>query len=77
LSSLFRTSLGRSKPDKRNKPLQRRADSALEFIETTTNRPANLLYDTTVYVDILQDRFPKTERPQVRVRRSNPPSQRL
>src|SRR5712692_3951077 len=26
---------------------------------TTSNRPAKLLYDTTVYIDILQDRFPR------------------
>jgi predicted nucleic acid-binding protein len=31
----------------------------MEFIETTTTRPAKLLYDTTVYIDILQGRFPK------------------
>ena len=31
----------------------------LDFIETTTIRPTKLLYDTTVYIDILQDRFPK------------------
>jgi predicted nucleic acid-binding protein len=59
LSSEFEASLRRIKPEKRNKPLQRRPDSALEFIETTASRPAKLLYDTTVYIDILQDRFPK------------------
>jgi predicted nucleic acid-binding protein len=31
----------------------------LEFIETTSARPAKLLYDTTVYIDILQNRFPR------------------
>jgi predicted nucleic acid-binding protein len=30
----------------------------LDFIETTKIRPTKLLYDTTVYIDILQDRFP-------------------
>jgi len=59
LSSEFEASLRRIKPEKRNKPLQRRPDSALAFIETTAVRPAKLLYDTTVYIDILQDRFPK------------------
>jgi hypothetical protein len=59
MSSEFEASLRRSKPEKRNKPLQRHPDSALEFIETTTARPAKLPYDTTVYIDILQDRFPK------------------
>jgi len=59
LSSEFQASLRRLGPEKQNKSLRRRADSDLEFIETSTFRPAKLLYDTTVYVDILQDRFPK------------------
>jgi len=59
LSSEFEASLRRIKPEKRTQPLQRRPDSALEFIETTAVRPAKLLYDTTVYIDTLQDRFPK------------------
>jgi predicted nucleic acid-binding protein len=59
LSSEFGASLRRIKPEKRNKPLQRRPDSALEFIETSAVRPPKLLYDTTVYIDILQNRFPK------------------
>jgi predicted nucleic acid-binding protein len=66
LSSEFEASLRRIKPEKRNKPLQRRPDSALEFIETTAARPAKLLYDTTVYIDILQDRFPKEGEPMLR-----------
>ena len=36
-----------------------RTESELEFIGTSTHRPAKLLYDTTVYVDILQGRFPQ------------------
>ena len=59
LSSEFQASLRHFKPEKRGKPLQRRPDSELEFIETTTFRPAKLLYDTTVYIDILQYRFPR------------------
>jgi predicted nucleic acid-binding protein len=59
LSSDFHASLRHFKPEKRGKPLQRRHDSELEFIETTTFRPAKLLYDTTVYIDILQRRFPR------------------
>jgi len=59
LSSEFEASLRRIKPEKRNKPLQRRPDSTLDFIEATAVRPLRLLYDTTVYIDILQDRFPK------------------
>ena len=59
MSSEFKASLRRIKPQKHNKPLQRRPDSALEFIETSVVRPPKLLYDTTVYIDILQNRFPK------------------
>jgi predicted nucleic acid-binding protein len=59
LSSEFQTSLRRLKPEKHTKQLRRRPDSELDFIETATIRPAKLLYDTTVYIDILQDRFPK------------------
>ena len=59
MSSEVEAILRRIKPEKRNKPLQRRPDSALEFIETRAARPAKLLYDTTVYIDILQNRFPK------------------
>jgi len=59
LSSEFEASLRRIKPEKRNKPLQRRPDSALEFIETSAVTVPKLLYDTTVYIDILQNRFPK------------------
>lgn len=32
----------------------------MPFAEHTSRWPSALLYDTTVYVDILQDRFPKT-----------------
>jgi len=66
LSSEFAASLRRIKPEKRTKRLQRRPDSALEFIETRAGRPARLLYDTTVYIDILQDRFPRDGEPMLR-----------
>lgn len=59
LSTDFRGSLKRFKPEKHNTPLKRRPDSELEFIETTSARPAKLLYDTTVYIDFLQNRFPR------------------
>lgn len=59
MSSEFEASLRRIKPERRNKPLLRRPDSALEFVETSAVRPPKLLYDTTVYIDILQNRFPK------------------
>ncbi len=59
LSSDFQRTLRRLKPDKHRAQLKRRAESELEFVGTTRQRPAKLLYDTTVYIDILQGRFPQ------------------
>lgn len=66
MSSELWRSLRRYKPGKRNRPLQRRPDSELDFIETAKPRPAKLLYDTTVYVDVLQNRFPETGKQMLR-----------
>ena len=60
MSSEFQATLRRLKPDKRRAQLVPRAESELEFIETISNRHRKLLYDTTVYIDILQNRFPQT-----------------
>jgi predicted nucleic acid-binding protein len=54
-----RSILRRLKPEKRGVPLERRNISDLPFIETASSLPRLLLYDTTVYVDILQGRFPE------------------
>ena len=51
--------LRRLKPEKRRHPLGGRSASALSFVEHASGLPRALLYDTTVYVDILQGRFPK------------------
>jgi predicted nucleic acid-binding protein len=59
LSSDFRRTLRRLKPNKHRAQLKPRTKSELKFIETSTQRPAKLLYDTTVYIDILQGRFPQ------------------
>lgn len=59
MSSEFQRTLRRLKPEKRQIQLTPRAESALEFIETSAQRPRKLLYDTTVYIDILQNRFPQ------------------
>jgi hypothetical protein len=59
LSSELQGTLRRLKPDKHRAPLRPRAESDLEFIGTASHRPAKLLYDTTVYIDILQGRFPQ------------------
>lgn len=60
MSSELWRSLQRYKPAKHTRPLQRRADSELPFLETLSVKPAKLLYDTTVYIDILRDQFPTT-----------------
>jgi len=59
LSSDFRGTLRRLKPEKRRTQLKPRGESGLDFIESTTKKPGKLLYDTTVYIDILQNRFPQ------------------
>jgi predicted nucleic acid-binding protein len=59
LSSEFQRILRRLKPEKHRVTLKPRPESELEFVEFTSTRPTRLLYDTTVYIDILQDRFPR------------------
>ena len=59
MNSEFQTTLRRLKPEKRRAQLKPRAESDLDFIETSNKKPRKLLYDTTVYIDILQNRFPQ------------------
>jgi len=59
LSSEVQRVLRRLKPEKRLAPLARRDMKDLPFLAHIAELPAKLLYDTTVYIDILQDRFPK------------------
>lgn len=59
LSSEFQATLRRLKPDKQRHALKPRPESDLEFFDGGRHRAAKLLFDTTVYVDILQDRFPQ------------------
>ena len=59
MSSEFQATLRRLRADRHRAQLRRRAESELEFVGSTANKPPKLLYDTTVYIDILQDRFPK------------------
>jgi len=66
LSSELWRSLRRYKPEKHARPLRRRADSELDFLETVNFRPTKLLYDTTVYIDVLQKRFPEAGKPMLR-----------
>ena len=59
MSSEFQSTLRRLRRDKHRTQLRVRAESELEFLGTTSHRPTKLLYDTTVYIDILQGRFPQ------------------
>jgi predicted nucleic acid-binding protein len=59
LNSEFQGILRRLKPEKRRTQLKPRVEAELEFLERAVPRPGKLLYDTTVYIDILQDRFPQ------------------
>ena len=56
MSSDFERTLHRLKPDKQFKQLKPRPESGLTFLGS--DKPGSLLYDTTVYVDVLQGRFP-------------------
>jgi predicted nucleic acid-binding protein len=58
LSSDFERTLRRLKSDSRRQQLKRRDETELPFIGVKMGLPRTLLYDTTVYVDILQGRFP-------------------
>lgn len=59
MSSEFQATLRRLKPDRQRHAFKARSESDLDFLGSGEYRPAKLLYDTTVYVDILQGRFPQ------------------
>jgi predicted nucleic acid-binding protein len=59
-SADVRRLLRRLKPEKRRGPLKGRNLESLPFWGRNLPLPRALLYDTTVYVDILQGRFPAT-----------------
>jgi predicted nucleic acid-binding protein len=58
LSSDFERAWRRLKPHKHGRQLRRRKESELSFLGAGSEKPRSLLYDTTVYVDVLQGRFP-------------------
>jgi len=58
LSFDLEKTLRRLKPEKQRQQLKSRTDTELAFLDSASDRPRSLLYDTTVYVDILQGRFP-------------------
>ena len=58
MSSDFERTLRRLKPQKQWRQLKPRRESELSFLGIGAEKPRSFLYDTTVYVDILQGRFP-------------------
>ena len=58
MGSDFARTLRHLKPQRQR--LKPRAESELAFLGRSPDKPRSLLYDTTVYVDILQGRFPVT-----------------
>ncbi len=59
MSSELASLLRRIKPEKRTVVLKPRNASSLAFLGQTPHLPSRLLYDTTVYIDILQGTFPR------------------
>ena len=66
MSSDFGRTLRRLKPDRQRARLTSRADSELTFLDLKAERLRSLMYDTTVYIDILQGRFPNHGEPLLR-----------
>jgi len=60
LSSELTATLRRIKPEKRTEALKCRSASQLPFLGRSTTMQPKLLYDTTVYIDILQGQFPES-----------------
>jgi predicted nucleic acid-binding protein len=60
LTSDFQRILRRLKPEKHRQQLKPRKESELAFLSPGSDKPRTLLYDTTVYIDVLQGRFPVT-----------------
>src|SRR5258708_23780790 len=59
MNSEFKDILRRIKPDKRREESRPGPKSQRHFIGPSWQKHTRLLYDTTVYIDILQERFPR------------------
>jgi predicted nucleic acid-binding protein len=66
LSSDFERTLRRLKPHKRQIRLTPRKESDLPFLGSDSGKNRSFLYDTTVYIDVLQGRFPALYEPVLR-----------
>jgi predicted nucleic acid-binding protein len=58
LSSDLEARLRRIKPEKHRRRLAPRSATELSFLDRISRLPTKFLYDTTVYIDVLQGRFP-------------------
>lgn len=65
------STLRRLKPQKRIGALSRRPDSDLSFVDANLSAGAGLLLDTTVYIDVLQNRLPAEVKALLSVREVN------
>jgi predicted nucleic acid-binding protein len=71
LSFDLRKSLRRIKPEQRTVGLIRRPDDALSFVSNNSSVGSELLLDTCVYIDAIQDRIPAEVANLFAVRRLN------
>ena len=62
----FERTLRKLKPDKHRVRLKPREESELAFLDLKMELPRSLVYDTTVYIDVLQGRFPDHGEPLLR-----------
>lgn len=65
------STLRRLKPQKRTGSLNRRPDADLSFVDASLSAGAGLLLDTSVYIDVLQNRLPEEVTALLSVRQLN------
>jgi predicted nucleic acid-binding protein len=63
--------LRRLKPQKRTASLERRPDAELSFVDSNLSAGAGLLLDTSVYIDVLQNRLPADVKALLSIRQLN------
>jgi predicted nucleic acid-binding protein len=71
LSFELAASLRRLKPQKRTRPLARRDDADLTFVDATVAAGPPILLDTNVYIDSLHKRLPGEVKELLRIRQIN------
>ena len=66
MNSDFRRTLRRLKPGKKRRQLSPRDHAQLPFLEPTASGSGTLIYDTTVYIDILHGNFSEKYKAMIR-----------